>query len=307
MVGKIGLVGAGAVGSYYGLMLKKAGVDVRFLLRSNYEDVKSDGFTLVHHRPEKKSEKIYNLKIYKDAQEIGICDWVIIACKSTVNQDIADIISPMVDSDTALLSLQNGMGNVENLTDSFGNDRDVVGGLCFTCINRTTPNSIESLLAGYVQFGQLGKVLSSRTNAMVDVFQQAGIQVKRSDSLDEALWKKLCWNIPFNGLSIAGGGITTDLILSNRKLRHRAKVLMKEIQSAAKEYGILIEDTFLERQFSLTEPMGAYKPSSLIDFLDGKPVEIDSIWGEPLRRGQKKVVLMPELETLYSELKQVSR
>ena len=58
MVGKIGLVGAGAVGSYYGLMLKKAGVDVRFLLRSNYEDVKSDGFTLVHHRPEKKSEKI---------------------------------------------------------------------------------------------------------------------------------------------------------------------------------------------------------------------------------------------------------
>ena len=207
MVGKIGLVGAGAVGSYYGLMLKKAGVDVRFLLRSNYEDVKSDGFTLVHHRPEKKSEKIYNLKIYKDAQEIGICDWVIIACKSTVNQDIADIISPMVDSDTALLSLQNGMGNVENLTDSFGNDRDVVGGLCFTCINRTSPSVIESLLPGYVQFGQLGGWLSRDAETMVQAFEASGIKVRRADSLDDALWRKLCWNVPFNGLAIAAGGI----------------------------------------------------------------------------------------------------
>ncbi len=305
MAGKIGLVGAGAVGSYYGLMLQKAGVDVHFLLRSNYLDVKSNGFQLVHHKPDKKSEKIYNAQIYRDAVEIGICDWVIIACKSTFNQDIEDIVSPMVGSDTALLSLQNGMGNVEYLTDIFGKEREAMGGLCFTCINRTTPNTIENLLPGYVQFGQIAKSLSLRANAMVDCFQNAAVQVKRSDSLDEALWKKLCWNIPFNGLSIAGGGITTDLILSSWELRNRAKVLMKEIQSAAHEYGILIKDTFLERQFSLTEPMGAYKPSSLIDFLGGKPVEIFSIWGEPLRRGQEKGVLMPELEKLYSELKQV--
>ena len=78
MVGKIGLVGAGAVGSYYGLLLQKAGFDVHFLLRSNYYQVKQAGFQLIHHRPEFISEEIKELNIYDKAEEIGICD-----CKST--------------------------------------------------------------------------------------------------------------------------------------------------------------------------------------------------------------------------------
>ena len=121
---------------------------------------------------------------------------------------------------------------------------------------------------------------------MVDSFDNAGVRVRSSDSLEEALWRKLCWNVPFNGLSIVGGGITTDLILNSPELRGRAEKLMKEIQSAAKRYGVTIENSFLDNQFSLTEPMGPYKPSSLIDFLAGKTVEIESIWGEPLERGK---------------------
>ena len=78
---------------------------------------------------------------------------------------------------------------------------------------------------------------------------------------------------------------------------------MLEIQAGAKAYGIEIEDAFLDRQFQLTEPMGPYKPSSLIDFLDGKPVEVDAIWGEALRRGEAKDVAMPELKKLLQELR----
>ena len=77
---------------------------------------------------------------------------------------------------------------------------------------------------------------------------------------------------------------------------------MLEIQAGAKAYGIEIEDAFLDRQFELTEPMGPYKPSSLIDFLDGKPVEVDAIWGEALRRGEAKDIAMPELKKLLQEL-----
>jgi 2-dehydropantoate 2-reductase len=306
MVGKIAFVGVGAVGSYYGLMLKKAGDDVHFLLRSNYDAVKKNGFELVHHRPTKKSERIYDLNIYKDAGEIGICDWVVIANKTSVNHQIADIVQPMVGDNTSLLSLQNGMGNVERLADSLGHEREIMGGLCFTCINRTTPRTIESLLPGYVQFGQLGKKLSDCALDMVNRFLQSGVHVKKSDSLDEALWKKLCWNIPFNGLSIVGGGITTDLILKNLELKSRAEKLMIEIQSTAKFYNVQIEDAFLQRQFILTEPMGAYQPSSLIDFLNGKVVEVESIWGEPLRRGKEVGIKMPELESLYTELKEIT-
>ena len=141
----------------------------------------------------------------------------------------------------------------------------------------------------------------------VEVLPSYMIKVKRAESLDEVLWRKLCWNVPFNGLAIACGGITTDRILGNAGHRSRASRLMEEIQAAALTHEIAIEDSFLARQFDLTEPMGAYRPSSLIDFLDGKSVEVETIWGEPLRRGESKGLEMRELRQLYDELKTLTQ
>ena len=74
---------------------------------------------------------------------------------------------------------------------------------------------IESLLPGYVQFGELGQPISEEGMNMVHAFESSGVKVRVAEFLDEALWRKLCWNVPFNGLAIAGGGITTDLILAD--------------------------------------------------------------------------------------------
>ena len=302
LIGKIGLVGVGAVGGFYGLMLDQGGEDIHFHLRSNFKKVKEEGFSLVHHLPEWKEEEIKNVRVYNDTSAIGICDWIIIASKATANDQIIDLIKPMVGNKTSFLTLQNGLGNVENIADAFGEKRDILGGLCFTCINRTGVNRIESLLPGYVQFGQYGGLLSEKGSRLVDAFERIGVKVQRAESLDEALWRKLCWNVPFNGLSIVGGGITTDLILSNVVLRKRAQQLMIEIQAGAQAYGILIEDRFLDKQFQLTEAMGPYKPSSLIDYLAGKPVEVEAIFGEALNRGQRKGVQMKELSKLYHKM-----
>ncbi len=302
-LGKIGLVGPGAIGGYYGGLLVQAGQDVHFLFRSTYQDILQDGLTLVHHAEDLKRSSVEPLQAYEDAEAIGPCDLVILASKATANQSIGEMVRALVGPDTALLTLQNGMGNVENLLSLFGENREVIGGLCFTCINRTAPGVIESLLPGYVQFGQLDGGLSERANQIADAFAEAGIKIRKADSLNEALWRKLCWNIPFNGLSIAAGGVTTDLILSNPELKQRAWDLMREVQAVARACEVIIEDSFLDRQFELTEPMGAYKPSSLIDFLAGKPVEVDAIFGEPLRRGKAKGLGMPQTEWLFSQLK----
>ena len=301
-IGKIGLVGVGAVGGFYGLMLHQAGEDVHLHLRSNFDKVKEGGFSLVHHLPKWKEEEVKSVPIYKDTSSIGICDWIIIASKATANDQIIDLIRPMVDEKTSFLTLQNGMGNVENIAEAFRGERVILGGLCFTCINRTEPNRIESLLPGYVQFGQHGGLLSETGGRLIDAFENAGVKVRRAESLDEALWRKVCWNVPFNGLSITSGGITTDLILSNEVLRERAHRLMIEIQEGAQAYGIMIEDGFIEKQFQLTEAMGAYKPSSLIDYLAGKQVEVEAIFGKALHRGQSKGAEMKELSKLYREL-----
>lgn len=305
-VGRIGLVGPGAVGGYYGGLLALSGQEVNFHFRSSYDSVKEDGLWLIHHDEGSRRERVDGLHAHESTESIGVCDWVIVASKATANSILPDLIRPLVGDNTRLLTLQNGMGNAENLADSFGHDRTILAGLCFTCINRTSPHVIESLLPGYVQFGELGKPLTKEGRAIVQAFESAGVRVRESESLDEALWRKLCWNVPFNGLAIVGGGITTDLILANPVLKKRCEDLMAEIQAGAKAYGIEIEDAFLDRQFELTEPMGPYKPSSLIDFLARKPVEVDAIWGEALRRGEAKGVLMPELQKLLQDLREAT-
>jgi len=81
---------------------------------------------------------------------------------------------------------------------------------------------------------------------------------------------------------------------------------MKEVQLAAAKLGFTVPDEFLQQQFDVTPPMGAYQPSSLVDFLAGREVEIESIWGEPLRRAQAAGAFVPELERLYGELRAVT-
>jgi 2-dehydropantoate 2-reductase len=301
-LGKVALVGPGAVGGFYGGMLANSGINLNFLFRSTYDVVRENGLWLVHHSVGDGEERVEPLLAFRDPLEIGVCDWVIVATKSTANDQLGEILTPLLGERTGLLTLQNGMGNVENLAGFFGRQRTIVAGLCFTCINRTEPNRIESLLPGYVQFGQYGSPLSQEAELMVSAFEEANIKVKRAQSLDEALWRKLCWNVPFNGLSIACGGITTDQILADSSHRARASRLMEEIQACALAYDIKIEDSFLERQFTLTEPMGPYRPSSLLDYLEGKPVEVETIWGVPLRRGLAKGIGMDELRKLYDEL-----
>jgi 2-dehydropantoate 2-reductase len=301
-IGKTALVGPGAVGGYYGAMLAQAGFDIRFLFRSTYESVTANGLWLVHHTEGSRKSEVQNLQPYRRAESVGECEWVVIASKATANRDLQKVLTPLVGEKTKFLTLQNGMGNVEDLANQFGANRTILAGLCFTCINRTSPNVIESLLPGYVQFGQFGGKMNEDCLRMVAAFKESGVRVRSVDSLDEALWRKLCWNVPFNGLAIAGGGITTDLILADQDLARRARALMLEVQKGAAAYGIEIEDAFIDRQFELTEPMGAYKPSSLLDYLKGKPVELNAIWGEALKRGQSKGVNMPELNLLLRQL-----
>ena len=144
-------------------------------------------------------------------------------------------------------------------------------------------------------------------NAAVDTavatFAQAGVDCQAEASLEAVLWKKLCWNIPFNGLSIAGGSVTTDLILADPALNERAYLLMKEVQAAAAARGHGFEDSHIKRQFVVTAGMGPYRPSSLIDFVEGRDVEVEGIWGEPLRRGLAAGVKMPETEKLVAEIR----
>ncbi len=300
------LVGPGAIGLNYGGLLARAGAPLHVLARSDYAALSADGITLrmIDPRTNALNEEfqVTPAQVARDAAEIGAVDCVIIAAKSTVNALLVESLRALVEPGrTVLLTLQNGMGNAEFLAGLFpGNP--VVAGLCFVCANRTAPAVVENYLPGRVEIGSLNDAWPAQAQAAVEVFDQSGIKAVFSPVFDASLWRKLCWNVPFNGLSIAAGGVTSDKILGDPELAQRARRLMEEVRHAAALAGHEISDRFIQSQFDVTEKMGAYQPSSLIDFLDGRAVEVEGIWGEPLRRGQALGAAMPELAKLTEEI-----
>ena len=300
------LVGPGAIGLYYGGLLAKSGIRLQILGRSDCAALQANGITLrmmeVNSGKLDVDYRILPEAVEREASSIGAADCVVIAAKATANQDLLPALQALVRPErTTLLTLQNGMGNIDFLERHFP-DNPILAGLCFVCVNRVAPAVVENYLPGRVEVGSLGDRYPEAVDEVVAAFIHAGVKCRQAPALDAAVWRKLCWNIPFNGLSIAAGGITTDHILADSTLVSRARKLMQELQQAAALQGYTIEDTFLQGQFDATAKMGAYRPSSLIDFLEGRAVEVEAIFGEPLRRGQALGLEMPELQKLYQEV-----
>jgi len=295
---KIAIVGAGAVGGWYGGLLAQKGHEVYFVTRRDYEIINQKGLCM---RDAKGDKMVKIQKAYPDCTHICVCDLIIIAAKSTANSTLPDFIKPLIGPRTILLTLQNGMGNCETFASIIPIER-IVAGLCFVCINRLSPGVVENTHSGYVRMASAIGLPSEAVKQCVELFFDAGIDCQSEQSLDSVLWKKLCWNIPFNGLAIAAGGITTDKIMANDLLRDRAIKLMKEVQAAAEACGVPFKDEHVDRQLKVTAGMGAYRPSSLIDYLEGREVEVVGLWGEPLLRGIAAGVSMPELSRLKTEI-----
>ena len=300
---KIAVVGAGAVGCYYGGMLAHAGYDVHFLMRSDLETVRTEGLK-IHTRGE--LVHLREVQAYGDPAEIGPCDLVLIGLKATGNAALEKMIPPLLGPDTALLTLQNGLGNEEFLAERWGEQR-VIGGLCFVCLNRTAPGVIEHYDHGSLSLGEYRRPPGERSAAIVEAFVKAGIDAKQVENLLTERWRKLLWNVPFNGLSIAADSATVDIVLEDERLRKAARDLMSEVLDGARRLGHEIPDSFADFQIERSWSMGAYKPSSMIDWQQRYPVEVEAIWGEPLRQGIAAGAQMPRLELLYALLQRLTR
>ncbi len=300
---KIAVVGSGAVGCYYGGMLAHAGFDVRFLMRADLAVVRKHGLTIhTHGRP----VAVPQVAAYGTTAEIGPVDLVIIALKATANAALEKLLPPLLGKDTALLTLQNGLGNEEFLAARWGAER-VMGALCFVCLNRTSPGIIVHFDAGSISIGEFRRPASDRARAVAEAFVSAGVESRAVENLVTERWRKLLWNIPFNGLSIVAFGATVDMVLADDGLRKLARDLMTEVLDAARRLGHEIPDDFADWQIERSYSMGAYKPSSMLDWFEKRPVEVEAIWGEPWRQGAGAGASLPRMEMLYELLKRITR
>ena len=296
---RIAVVGAGAIGLYYGGKLAAFGRDVHFLARSDYEALRKRGL-----RIRSKSENLHvpNAQVYRSAAEIGPCDLVIVAVKTTANLELPTLISSLLGERTMILTLQNGLGNEEFLSAHFGAER-ILGGLCFICLSRTAPGVIERFDAGRLMLGEYSGYPRPRTHDIAWEFKRCGIVCTVVADLALERWRKLVWNIPFNGLTITAGGVDTATILAQEPLRLRALELMNETIAIANACGHRVPTALALEELKRTKAMAAYKPSTLMDCEAGRSLEIETMWGEALRYGQAAGVSTPRLEQLYHELR----
>ena len=300
----VAVIGAGAVGSYYGARLAQAGHDVRFLLRRDYDAVAERGLRVESHHGDFVIERP---TIARDPAEIGPVDWVLCGLKATSLDDAPSLIRPCLSPDTRVLAIMNGLGIEEALAESLGTEH-IFGGLGFTCLNRGEPGTVHHYGYGQVAIAHLHDDPAELDRALA-LWQGAVVEVSSAPSLLRARWEKLCWNVPFNGLTVAAGGVTTEVIVTDAALREDARALMEEVVAAgnaalaaAASPERIDGEAVITRMFALTDVMGPYRPSTLIDFLEGRAIEVDAIFAEPARRARALRVPTPRLDQLAALL-----
>jgi 2-dehydropantoate 2-reductase len=298
---RVAIIGAGALGSYLGIRLGLAGHAVQFLVRSNAEALRKEGFFL--ELADGRQLELPSPNVITRSVDLTEADCVLVALKTTASVDTGELIQPAVGSSTQLLTVQNGIGNIEILERAFPG-RVAMGGLCQIGVNRTAPGRIRSFVPGdgFMQLGAGTHCDRSTLEAMGGTLEDAGIRIRLANSLGDALWRKLMWNVPFNGLTVTEGGVGTDQICSQPHLRRQARALMEEIRMAAKAQGIEIEASYSDKLLGFTDDLGHYLCSSVLDFKAGKPVEVEAIFRRPLMVARQAGVAAPELERLVDAL-----
>lgn len=298
---KIAIVGAGALGLYYGALLQKSGQEVCFLLRRDYDAVCRNG---LHVHSINGDFHLPLVQAFRTPEEIGQVELVLVGLKTFANDHYAELLAPLVATSTRILTLQNGLGNEERLAELFGPER-VLGGVAFLCSNRGEPGHVHHLGAGRIVMGAFQSHDRNGLDELVRIFSEAGVDCRATDDLRRSRWEKLVWNIPFNGLC-ALLRQPVDLLLARPASRELVRQLMLEVIAAANAQILSrpIPEQFADSMLEFTDAMGEYRPSMQIDREEGRPLEIGSIFRMPLEYGHSAGVAMPRIEMLATLLEQ---
>jgi len=297
------ILGTGALGGFYGAKLQKAGLDVHFLLNSDYLHVQQHGLIV------ESKDGNFNLpivKAYNDATKIPRCDVVVIALKTTQNHLLPKILPHVVKDDGVVLVLQNGLGIEHQVASIVGSNR-VIGGLCFLCSNKVAPGHIRHLDYGQITLGEYTDKyqsvgITARMQQIRDDFGCAGISMLLAPDLLLARWQQLVWNIPYNGLSVILNA-RTDELMTNPYTRKLVENLMGEVLAGAKSCDRTIPDSFIATMLDYTLKMKPYRNSMKIDFDERRPLELEAIFGNPLRIAAAVGVNLPQISCFYQQLK----
>ena len=335
----VAVIGAGAVGSYYGARLWQAGHDVQFYLRPSpaFDTVQRQGMkiTSIHGDFSIPADK---LQLFDSTEAMQTPDWILIGLKSTALPAIPNLILPLLKSPqrTKILVLMNGLVDDDLIrylkqatgqqqsTNTIHDNKDdeeplsccrtLYGGLAFIAANRVAPGDIHHVYAGPIAAG----VASTQATVGMEMPRQElqslwqpvhAVPCQWEDDLQVGRWRKMLWNLPFNGISVAMGGIPTNEIVTDPGLRALARCIMEEtLAVAVAECGPgSLTTAHIDNMFAITDGMEAYRPSTMIDLLEKRPMEVLYLFRKPVERAQALGVPTPHLYTIVTMIEALQR
>jgi 2-dehydropantoate 2-reductase len=347
----VAVIGSGAVGCYYGARLSEAGHSVKFLMRSDYAVCQEQGLhvtsilgniTIPPHQ----------LQAYNCTKQMGSVDWILVCLKTTSLLDLPSLLQPLLlpvssspspSSSTTTTTANNNDDNLQQqqtssprvilimnglqlettvmrlLKEHNLSVRALYGGMAFLCANRLGPGSVDHSYAGLLAVGQHYEHSNEKEDPAIlqQLWSSSRVTIQQEPWLLRGRWKKMLWNLPFNGISVAMGGITVDQIVQTPSLRALAWHILKEAMQVANadllshhqqqapedEPLALFTTADLEYMMSLSDKMEfAYKTSTMLDLTHRQPMEVQYLFQTPLQRAKELKVAVPHLETIVAQI-----
>lgn len=297
------ILGAGAIGAFFGSALARQGFDVSVVCRSDYEAVKQAGF---HLRSPLLGEHIFRpRKVFPSAHQAGNdYHFVLLATKVLEGEDRAELLRPAVGLQTVIVLIQNGIDIERDIQTTF-TQNELISGVAFIAVSRTGPGAIHHQSAGSLTLGRFPSGISSAAQQLASAFEAAGVPCRLTEEIVQARWQKALWNATFNPISILGGALDTAIILGSEESRRFVRTAMFEVAAVAAAAGYAIAPESIDKLIEATQAMPPYKSSMALDFESGRPMEIEAILGNVIRAARQRNVTVPTLDAIYRLAKMV--
>ena len=300
---KIAVMGAGAVGSYYGAVLARAGANVTIVGRAQYvEAIVRNGLVL---ETAGGTESI-SVSATVDPAAVRDARWILFCVKSIDTEAAARAIAPHLMRNAVVLSLQNGVDNVERMRPHI--DNIVIPAVVYVAAAISAPGCVRHSGRGDLIIGQLQQPAArndvrSELEDIAARFGTAGIPVRISDNVEGELWAKLVMNCAYNAIS-ALVPMNYGRLLATPEARRIMRDVVGEIQKVADAKRIRIPvENLVETVYRLADTMPMATSSTAQDIARGKRTEIDHLNGYIARQGELLGIPTAVNRTLHALVK----
>lgn len=297
---RIGIIGAGGVGGYFGGRLAQAGIDTTFIVRgATLDALRTRGLRVDSVQGDFVLDRVHATD---DPATVGPVDAILLAVKAWQLADAAKNLGPMLGPETMVVPLENGIDAPEVLAPIVGREH-VLGGLCAIVSFIVEPGHVRhAAFDPIVMFGELDNTRTARVERLRDAFTRAGVNAQIPEDIHHSMWTKLLFIAVMSGVG-ALTRVPVDVWRASPEIRDVALAALREIVAVAAARGVDLGTDAVDKTWQRYEGMAPGSTASMQrDVMEGKPSELDAQLGAIVRLARESGVDVPVLSLIYHAL-----